>query len=104
MKRWGLSRGIRRRRNSPVGVWGEGRDPSTAYARSLFANPHTPLRMTICRGLCLCAAVFLVAISAFGQSASSVNYTVSLASPGQHLVNVQVLLPEGGGRRELQLP
>src|SRR5205807_4730357 len=48
--------------------------------------------------------LFRSAISAFGQSASSVNYTVSLASPGQHLVNVQILLPEGVARRELQLP
>ncbi len=32
------------------------------------------------------------------------NYTVSLANPEQHLVEVQVILPEGSARRELQLP
>src|SRR5207302_2138622 len=81
MKRTRLAvRELRRRRKSPVGVSEEGRDPSTAYAHSLFANPHTPLRMTISQGLEICALSFLIAISAFGQSASSVNYTVSLAS------------------------
>jgi len=32
------------------------------------------------------------------------NYTISLANPDQHLVEVQILLPEGVAQRELQLP
>jgi predicted metalloprotease with PDZ domain len=32
------------------------------------------------------------------------NYTVSLANPEQHLVEVQIILPEGPAERELQLP
>ncbi len=32
------------------------------------------------------------------------NYTISLTDPNQHLVDVQVLLPEGASQRELQLP
>jgi predicted metalloprotease with PDZ domain len=38
------------------------------------------------------------------QSAPLVNYTVSLASPEQHLVEVQLILPPGPSQRELQLP
>jgi len=46
-----------------------------------------------------------ISVATFGLAeSSSVAYTVSLTSPGQHLVNVQILLPEGGARRELQLP
>ncbi len=89
-------------RNSPVGVSEGGRDPSTARWPRI-RGAIAPLRMTIRFWLDLCSVVIFVAISAFGQSAA-VNYTISLASPGQHLVNVQILLPEGGARRELQLP
>jgi len=32
------------------------------------------------------------------------SYTISLANPEQHLVEVQILLPEGTAQRELQLP
>jgi predicted metalloprotease with PDZ domain len=32
------------------------------------------------------------------------NYTISLASPDQHLVDVEIRLPEGPAQRELQLP
>jgi predicted metalloprotease with PDZ domain len=35
---------------------------------------------------------------------AATNYTVSLANPGQHLVEVQITLPEGPAQRELQLP
>jgi predicted metalloprotease with PDZ domain len=45
-----------------------------------------------------------IALPADAQAAAPVVYTISLASPAQHLVNVQVLLPEGAARRELQLP
>src|SRR5580658_9479835 len=35
---------------------------------------------------------------------AATNYTISLANPEQHLVEVQVFLPEGAAQRELQLP
>ena len=35
---------------------------------------------------------------------AATEYTISLANPGQHLVQVQILLPEGAAQRELQLP
>jgi predicted metalloprotease with PDZ domain len=35
---------------------------------------------------------------------AATSYTISLASPEQHLVEVQILLPEGAAQRELQLP
>jgi predicted metalloprotease with PDZ domain len=72
-------------------VGGDERDPSTA-----------PLRMTVRLVLAIWLAI---SVATFGLAESSpVAYTVSLASPGQHLIMVQILLPEGGARRELQLP
>ena len=47
----------------------------------------------------LCTAI-LAAFSA----ASDVTYIISLDSPEQHLVLVQIILPPGGTNRELQLP
>jgi predicted metalloprotease with PDZ domain len=35
---------------------------------------------------------------------AATSYTVSLATPDQHLVEVQIILPEGAAHRELQLP
>jgi predicted metalloprotease with PDZ domain len=48
--------------------------------------------------------VFAQTICSAAQSSSAVNYTVSFPSPEQHLVHVQVNVPAGGHRRELQLP
>jgi len=47
----------------------------------------------------LCAAILAVLVRA-----SDVSYTVSLDSPEQHLVEVQIILPPGAAARELQLP
>src|SRR5271156_3468576 len=41
---------------------------------------------------------------ALAPSYAATNYAITLANPGQHLVEVQLLLPEGSARRELQLP
>jgi len=41
---------------------------------------------------------------ALAPSYAATNYTISLASPEQHLVEVQIILPEGSAQRELQLP
>jgi predicted metalloprotease with PDZ domain len=38
------------------------------------------------------------------HSYAATNYTISFANPEQHLVEVQILLPEGAAQRELQLP
>jgi predicted metalloprotease with PDZ domain len=48
--------------------------------------------------------VCLLMLMAVGPSSAATNYTISLASPEQHLVEVQILLPEGAAERELQLP
>jgi predicted metalloprotease with PDZ domain len=37
-------------------------------------------------------------------SYAATTYTISLADPSRHFVEVQILLPEGSGQRELQLP
>ena len=38
------------------------------------------------------------------RASATTNYTISLADPEQHLVEVQIILPEGAPQRELQLP
>ena len=55
-----------------------------------------------CRTFALTLLLSLSLASARSQAAT--NYTVSLANPAQHLVEVQILLPEGPGERDLQLP
>src|SRR5216684_6109434 len=56
------------------------------------ALPRQLLRLALLLGIALspCYAV--------------TNYTISLANPDQHLVEVQIILPEGPAQRELQLP
>src|SRR5579862_2631360 len=50
------------------------------------------------------AAVLALSSAAAAQSPAALSYTISLASPEQHLVDVQIFLPEGPAQRELQLP
>lgn len=54
--------------------------------------------------LALCAVILAVSSTAIAQSVASVAYTISLSSPEQHLVEVQIILPAGAAQRELQLP
>src|SRR6202040_2999567 len=54
--------------------------------------------------LSLGLAVLAISIAAIAQTSPPVAYTVSLASPEQHLVEVQILLPPGPAHRQLQLP
>jgi predicted metalloprotease with PDZ domain len=49
-------------------------------------------------------ALLLWMASASTSSYAVTNYTITLANPEQHLVEVQVILPEGPAQRELQLP
>ena len=41
---------------------------------------------------------------ALSSSFASTSYTISLVNPAQHLVEVQIVLPEGPAQRDLQLP
>ncbi|HEV2170595.1 MAG TPA: hypothetical protein VGR40_06590 [Candidatus Binatus sp.] len=50
-----------------------------------------------------CLAILFLSIRA-SAAPSEISYTVSLASPEQHLVEVQMILPAGSADRELQLP
>ena len=54
--------------------------------------------------LAFCFAILALSSTSIAQSAAPIAYTVSLASPEQHLVEVQIFLPEGAAQRELQLP
>ena len=38
------------------------------------------------------------------RASATTNYTISLVNPEQHLVEIQIILPEGASQRELQLP
>jgi predicted metalloprotease with PDZ domain len=50
--------------------------------------------------------VLILTLSVFcaAQSPSPVAYTIGLASPAQHLIDVRITLPPGPSQRELQLP
>jgi predicted metalloprotease with PDZ domain len=49
-------------------------------------------------------AILLCSLAVFAQSEGPLAYTISLASPDQHLVEVQIILPAGAAQRDLQLP
>jgi len=94
------------------------RDP-VVTARSLRTTPGLPIapelrtppslrgraalqrRVNRSRVFGALAPVFLLLVHAAAQSTS---YTISLASPAEHLVQVQVTLAPGPARRDLQLP
>jgi predicted metalloprotease with PDZ domain len=48
--------------------------------------------------------VTLLVLVALAHATAATNYTVSLVNPEQHLVEVQIILPEGSAQRDLQLP
>jgi predicted metalloprotease with PDZ domain len=51
------------------------------------------------------ALAFLVFSSAaIAQTPSEITYTIALDNPAQHLVDVQITLPAGAAKRDLQLP
>jgi predicted metalloprotease with PDZ domain len=52
----------------------------------------------------LCAVILAIPSASIAQPAAPIGYTVSLSSPEQHLVEVQIILPAGPAQRELQLP
>jgi predicted metalloprotease with PDZ domain len=63
---------------------------------------HIPCRRTVYRAIG--AAILWASATAAAQSSASTAYTVSLASAEQHVVEVEIILPPGPARRELQLP
>jgi predicted metalloprotease with PDZ domain len=50
----------------------------------------------------ICCSIVLTFITA--PCLAVTDYTISLSSPDQHLLEIQILLPEGASQRELQLP
>jgi predicted metalloprotease with PDZ domain len=65
---------------------------------------RTPLTMTRAGVFAAILAVLAIASSARAQQSTAIAYSVTLVSPEQHLVEVQLVLPEGSDQRELQLP
>jgi predicted metalloprotease with PDZ domain len=56
------------------------------------------------RRLALCLAILALSSASIAQAPPWLSYTISLFSPEQHLVEVQIFLPEGTAQSELQLP
>ncbi len=52
----------------------------------------------------VCWATLLTSWAIAQSSSPQISYTISLTSPEQHLLEVQILLPPGAAERELQLP
>jgi len=50
------------------------------------------------------AFLVLLTISCFAVAEPRASYTITLASPAQHLAEVQLILPAGPAHRELQMP
>lgn len=73
---------------------------------NFFSNIVRPIQLRQiepCRATSLALFVALLAISS-AALAQSTGYTISLASPEQHLAEIQIILPSGASDRELQLP
>jgi predicted metalloprotease with PDZ domain len=51
-----------------------------------------------------CLGLYFFLCLSLASSYATTSYTISLENPDQHLVQVQILLPEGAAVRELQLP
>jgi predicted metalloprotease with PDZ domain len=62
---------------------------------------HSIVAGRLSRQIVRCALLFGMAGA---PSYAATNYTIFLANPDQHLVEVQIILPEGPALRELQLP
>ena len=54
--------------------------------------------------LALCVAILTIRSASLAPAPEPVAYTISLTSPEQHLVDVQIILAAGTAQRELQLP
>jgi predicted metalloprotease with PDZ domain len=65
---------------------------------NLFFRPGRTLRRAL--GL----AILALSSASIAQAPAPLTYTISLLSPEQHLVGVQIFLPEGMAQSELQLP
>ena len=90
----------------PTEVWRDGgrvRSPSAAFS-VWQANRTTTLWITRAGLFAARLAILAIASHAYAQQSAAVAYNVTLTAPEQHLVEVQLTLPEGLDQRELQLP
>ena len=65
---------------------------------SLFQAARQSLR------LALCAAILAASSASLAQSPASIAYSIALASPEQHLLDIKIILPAGVSQCDLQLP
>jgi len=77
---------------TPLGV------PKARNSQRAFRRCGASLAFALIFAICLAIS------AASAQSAPPTVYTIALASPEQHLVEVQITLPHGAADRELQLP
>src|SRR4030088_199639 len=65
---------------------------------------HSPHKMNMSALFTAILAGLLIASDVHAQHSTAITYNITLAAPEQHLVEVQLVLPEGPDQRELQLP
>jgi len=74
---------------------------------SRSSEPGCPVLLSRClrkrAGILILVLILSLATLSVAQS-PRVSYEISLTSPDQHLVEVQIILPPGASQRELQLP
>ena len=74
--------------STSLGVPNAGRTPSALRRRLVLAA----------------ISLFSLFLIPFASSQTPIDYTITLTSPEQHLVDIQIALPPGPAERELQLP
>jgi predicted metalloprotease with PDZ domain len=87
-----------------VGAFPILRDVFSSCWRCWATNRRWIVRAALVARLVALCASLLWTTFAFAQASPSFAYTILLASPEQHLVEVQIILPAGAEQRELQLP
>jgi predicted metalloprotease with PDZ domain len=78
--------------------------PRGSYQGTPSGVPQKPRAETTLRGRIFAFAALLLACSVAPAQSPPIAYTIGLASPEQHLVEVQIVLPPGAPERELQMP
>jgi predicted metalloprotease with PDZ domain len=78
--------------------------PKGSYQRTPSGVPQKPRAETALRRWIFVFAALLLACSVAPAQSVPIAYTIGLASPEQHLVEVQIVLPQGAPERDLQMP
>src|SRR3954469_19417744 len=96
------ARGCQKVAPAPQRVWGE----HFPHPADRIPNDRLCPRVPSAHLLAVLTTCLTVLLSspARAQSAPQISYSIALTNPGQHLAEIQIILPPGPGVRELQLP